>query len=720
MARLRTNEFENFCKQTVEATSIAVHGFASSGQSLENAYNSALRFVFGIVGALALEARDIPLADELCQTLFSADLQNASWKPIRNAMAEFSREHGTSLLGPVTTLNLPAETALAALAKILPSKEGSTHGRLQLETIPQNWIAGLYEEMLNIRPVQAYNDDEIALQRDSIDRKKRGSFYTPPFIVDYIVSGALGDAESPSAARTLDPSMGTGIFLLRALKHLSQRTGDSVRVAENYIFGCDIDPIAVDIARHLIWLETDGKADTRAIARHLICADTLSGNDRFWWEQAFPEAFQLFPCGPGFEAVIGNPPYLAAKNGAIEDWHKVGRRVYGQSDYYLLFMESLIGNELVLPGGKLGIVLPDPFLIRENAARIRRKLLEDWTIDQILHIARAFPSAQVANVVLLCSNHRPENDEFSVVRLDDAKLRRRFEANPEQTSTALGCKTSRELALAQPRAEVLYLVDIERQGLFRRIHGEAMSISRVRTPFATLETLGARVLRGEEIGKKRIQRSEGELPILCGGQSISPYRITWEGNGISHTELKKPLSSYLMKKIVLQKSSGKLIAAFDTMGYVVPQSVYSISLDDYSLYNPLYVLALLNSRLLNAYAFCAFTGYKLVQPQFEMEDIRRLPIRTISFDLDKDERESLVLIGKALFQDGLSSENGFAALAETVRNWLLAGRDAAAHDLLVHLASLAIATAEDSQRIIASDVIHSAIDAVVESLYGVD
>ncbi len=95
------------------------------------------------------------------------------------------------------------------------------------------------------------------------------------------------------------------------------------------------------------------------------------------------------------------------------------------------------------------------------------------------------------------------------------------------------------------------------------------------------------------------------------------------------------MERYSRTKLLIQKSSAHLIAALDRVsrthrGYVFPQSVYAVELRESGMHE-LYLLCILNSRVMNEYVWRTVTGYKLLQPQLELGDIRRLPIRRVSF-----------------------------------------------------------------------------------------
>jgi adenine-specific DNA-methyltransferase len=179
-------------------------------------------------------------------------------------------------------------------------------------------------------------------------RKAGGVFYTPRYVVDYIVEKTLGpllEGRSPAQVeqlKILDPACGTGCFLLPAYERLlswhldwyvSQpkperflRGPDPLlsqdaqgryvlclperkRILSNNIFGVDIDPRAVEIARRSLLSKMfegePGQARRMERVPHLRCGNTLVGFD---WHD--PQAgFGAVMAAGGFDAIIGNPPY---------------------------------------------------------------------------------------------------------------------------------------------------------------------------------------------------------------------------------------------------------------------------------------------------------------------------------------------------------------------------------------------------------------------------
>lgn len=136
------------------------------------------------------------------------------------------------------------------------------------------------------------------------EQKERGSYYTPPEAADFMVKFSLGPqidrlAEHPDPGNVLqilptDPSCGAGVFLVSAARYVALRyvqrlTGVDEpaallihqalpEVMDCCVFGVDIDPIAVDLARTALWLEIDAEQPITFMDRNVICGNVLAGD----------------------------------------------------------------------------------------------------------------------------------------------------------------------------------------------------------------------------------------------------------------------------------------------------------------------------------------------------------------------------------------------------------------------------------------------------------
>jgi hypothetical protein len=136
-------------------------------------------------------------------------------------------------------------------------------------------------------------------------RKSSGTFYTPRTITDYLVRHTLRplvEGASPEdilRLRVLDPAMGSGALLVAACRHLAaayesalvrergcfvsditeaDRAGFRRLVAQRCLYGVDLNPMAVQVARLSMWLTTLAEGRPLSFLDHrLVAGDSLAG-----------------------------------------------------------------------------------------------------------------------------------------------------------------------------------------------------------------------------------------------------------------------------------------------------------------------------------------------------------------------------------------------------------------------------------------------------------
>ncbi|UCE18795.1 MAG: N-6 DNA methylase, partial [Gemmatimonadota bacterium] len=313
-------------------------------------------------------------------------------------------------------------------------------------------LGNVYEQFLGkvIRLTPAH---QAKVEEKPEVKKAGGVYYTPSYIVDYIVKNTVGklcESKTPrqiSNLRILDPACGSGSFLIGAYtylldyhrdwyvkrgpkKHTKQiyqgaggqwylTTQEKKRILLNNIYGVDIDSQAVEVTKLSLLLKVlEGENQDslemqqklfreRALpdlASNIKCGNSLIGPDFyesgqmdlldeeeqyrinvFDWNTEFAEIMKA----GGFDAIIGNPPYVLLQDEFRDDKQlSYYRSEFSAASYkidtYHLFMEK--GVKLTRTGGRCSMITPANYLTNNYLLGLRRLILENSLIDHILVI----------------------------------------------------------------------------------------------------------------------------------------------------------------------------------------------------------------------------------------------------------------------------------------------------------------------------------------------
>ncbi len=348
----------------------------------------------------------------------------------------------------------------------------------EFSVLPADILGQVYEQFLGkvIRLTSAHR----AIVEDKPEVKKAGGvYYTPTYIVDYIVKqtvGKLVDAKKPgpqggvSKLRILDPACGSGSFLLGAYQflldwHLDQYVNDDPhkwakgrtprlyqgtggewrlttderkRILLNNIYGVDIDHQAVEVTKLSLLLKVLEGENEQTIGRQLSlfqervlpdlhnnikCGNSLIGPDFyhgkqmtllnedemfrinvFDWNKEFPEIMK----DGGFDAVIGNPPYVRQESiGDFKTYFQNNYKVYhGSADLYAYFIER--GISLLKDKGLFSYIVANKWM-RANYGEPLRCWLKQQHIMEITDFGDlpVFQKATTYPCIIIISKDTP-------------------------------------------------------------------------------------------------------------------------------------------------------------------------------------------------------------------------------------------------------------------------------------------------------------------------
>ncbi|MBC8494914.1 N-6 DNA methylase, partial [archaeon] len=338
-----------------------------------------------------------------------------------------------------------------------------------------NILGHIFEHSLNEIESTTAELEGVDFDKQKSKRKKDGVFYTPKYITKYIVDNTVGklceekrvelgiiDEEfalnrNKGTKKKLlagleayrkwllelticDPACGSGAFLNQALEYLinehhhidglnAQLFGSAMvfqdvenQILEKNIFGVDINEESVDIARLSLWLRTAQRGrKLTTLNKNIKCGNSLiddpevAGDKAFKWENEFPDVFAK----GGFDVVLGNPPYVFARDKISQELKDYYTISYISAEYqvntYLLFIEQSIN--IVRDSSNIGLIVPNAWLMLGSATRLRNFILQSCTINEIINLAGySFEGVNVETIIIL-STKTKQKDENNAVKV---------------------------------------------------------------------------------------------------------------------------------------------------------------------------------------------------------------------------------------------------------------------------------------------------------------
>ena len=237
---------------------------------------------------------------------------------------------------------------------------------------------------------------------DSTDKKNKGVVYTPPAIREYISGKVIKSDRIPVL---IDPTCGCGAFLISAVRTIKNKFNVSCEDLFNKnIYGADIDSYSIEKCKVLLCLlalETEGKI-VENFPNLLICNSLeLFNSDKYRHK---------------FDVVMGNPPYVRARNidGAVKKTLSGWSVVTGNVDLYIPFYQ--LGMEMLRKDGMLGYISPNTYLQSVNGRGLRNYIRDVKASVEIINFKETqnFPGITSYTCVTLIKMNGNVGIDYSI------------------------------------------------------------------------------------------------------------------------------------------------------------------------------------------------------------------------------------------------------------------------------------------------------------------
>lgn len=534
-------------------------------------------------------------------------------------------------------------------------------------------LGSAYEQFLG-KTITINNRGKAVIELKPEVRKAGGVYYTPQYIVDYIVKNTIGklcENKTPKEVaeiKIVDPACGSGSFLLGAYQYLlnwhkdyylqnpnnkntttpdgNLTTTEKKRILLNNIYGVDIDTNAVEVTKLSLLLkcmegETQASIsnqmtmfkervlptldDNIKSGNSLIDTDYYDnqldfGEERkikpFSWEKAFPSVFNRN---------IKIDETLPFK----EQYNKVKKLEQETND----FIDSIVSEPHAEYGNKYNggfdVVIGNPPYVQLNALikESQSYLYKNYTSNTDLYsmfIERSLeilaPSKLMGFIVpslFLKGVNYQKLREVINYKFFDFKIKENgdgvFEKVKMPTCIVIGVKG----------------ITINTNDFFKK---ENQSFF-LKTTVLNLSFV-ANITRGLEIGRDKLL-DNGIIRCL-NGSSIDRYsikQIKYISNE-TFNEFSKKSEIFKSPKIIVRETGSTFFATIESENSITNRSLYNVRIkNDFS---EKYVLGILNSSLMSFYFKEYISPNTSVFPKIRIAQLKELPIKTIDFSNEQE------------------------------------------------------------------------------------
>ena len=592
----------------------------------------------------------------------------------------------------------------------------------EFSVIPVEILGHSYEQYLG-KVIRITPGHRIKIEEKPEVRKAGGVYYTPQYIVDYIVKNTVGkliEDKTPddvSKIKICDPACGSGSFLLGAYQFLldwhrsyyqndESKKKDKVltpdgnlttsikkQILINNIFGVDIDTNAVEVTKLSLMLkamegETEASINNQLsllLERILPTLDNniKSGNSLididffdnqldfepniekkvkpFNWQSAFPEVFKQ----GGFDAVIGNPPYGAVYSDNVKSYLSTKFDLpIPIADTYLMFIKNSINISKLY--ALLSFIVPTSWLYMTQYIIFRKYFLNNSRINELLLFRKSvFMNVTVETCIVNFDNQIPnKHSEYNYKEVFDEPSK--FMAIENKAF---------QIDVINKQDMNLILTDSFTENIFTNLRNNNPQLKELAlivcglTPYR----LGkGKPPQTESIVKQRLfdsdfKKDDSYRQYLMGRDFVKySFQIQKErwlsyGDWLAEPRYKAPFND--AQKIIVRQTSDSIIAHLDTNKFISLKNVHNIRITDPNITYE-YLLGVLNSSLIDWWYKKLIPEKGRVFAEVKVVNLEKLPIRIIDFESEVEKQINNNLISSVQTMLRLNKDLQYATLPE--------------------------------------------------------
>jgi len=522
-------------------------------------------------------------------------------------------------------------------------------------------FGNIYEEYLGY--VLKKGKGKVA--ENHLHRKGMGIYYTPTFVVDYIVKNTLGELlkqKGDGKIKVLDPACGSGSFLIKAFEIFLNYYRDSrqlsfedkVNILKNNIFGVDLDPKAAEIAQLNLLLRAVEKRKLLPMLQYnikignsLIDDSKIADNRAFDWNEEFKKIMKE----GGFDVIIGNPPYVFGGGEGIS----IDEKNYFKENYvsgvskvnlFTLFIEKAI--KLAKEKGMISFIAPNTLLRVTSYRELRKYILQNCKILKIIDLSVGVFKDVTASTIIIILQKQPKGNFDN----HDIIIQRNIDGS--ETLIKQGNFKNKQFVFN-------IFTDVRKDSILKKMGQGSVPLGELseKMRFGVVITKN---IEDVVFDKKIDERYKKFIE----GRDIGRYVINFANKYLLyekkmlHRARTKEIFEIPEKLLVQRITGGKrpLIVTYDNEQFYNKESINNIILKK-TKFDVKYILALMNSTLVSWYYSVKFTNESKLTVNISKTFLSLLPIKNVSPEKQKNLIEmanKMILLNKELLKIGKFSD----------------------------------------------------------------
>ena len=352
-------------------------------------------------------------------------------------------------------------------------------------------------------------------------------------------------------------------------------------------------------------------------------------DNAFEWRFEFPEVLDENGDYIGFDVVIGNPPYVFARENFTDSEKQHYNQYYQLTAYqinlYILFIEQ--SRNIMRQNAQFALIVPNNWLTINSAKTVREYVLENSLIKIVHFENKVFEDANVDTAVLMMEKH------------SNALQTDLYEYHNQEFVWVKHLNNQDILNGKDALINISALKDEGKSTLLNIIENQAKPLSEIADVKAGLmayEMGKGNPAQTESMKKERIYHNtiqvDGTYLKYLDGNNVSRYELSWNGAYLKYGKnLAAPRGfelfstpRILVRQIPAQPPYSIHACYTDEVLLNDRNSMNIVNITEH----PLYVLALLNSRLMTYWFVHKFGKLSRgIFPQFKVNELGQFPIK---------------------------------------------------------------------------------------------